>query len=88
MNLLSVTYFFRLLHKKLMKRPTNLATRNTLCTELEKELRSVVLCDKKFACVKKLNMLPRFLKLISYGREALFRDNPFEIGLIYYKVRI
>jgi hypothetical protein len=70
-----------------MKRPANLTTRNMLCTELEKELHSVVLCDKKFSCVKKLNMLPRFLKLINYGREALFRNNSFEIGLIYYKVR-
>ncbi|KAI6182639.1 hypothetical protein M3Y97_00402500 [Aphelenchoides bicaudatus] len=76
---------YKLLHNKLMKRPTSLKSRNTLCTELEKELHSFVLCDQKFSCVKKLNMLPTFLKLINYGREALFRNNPFEIGLIYYK---
>lgn len=68
-----------------MQRPANLKNRTSLCSEMEEELRSVVLCDQKFACIKKLNMLPRFLKLINYGREALFRNNSFEIGLIYYK---
>lgn len=68
-----------------MKRPNNLTNRASLCSEMERELKSVVLCDHKFTKIKKLNMLPNFLKLINYGREALFRSNSYEIAFIYYK---
>lgn len=67
-------------------RTFSLINRATLCSELENEMYSVVLCDKKFSWVKKLNALPRFLKLINYGREALFRNNSYEIGLIFHKL--
>jgi hypothetical protein len=53
---------------------------------MEGELRSVVLCDQKFTNSKILNMLPRFLKLVNFGREALYRNNSYEISLIYYNL--
>lgn len=69
----------------LMKGSANLPNRMTLCSEMEHELQNVVLCDQKFTSINKLNKLPCFLKLINYGRESALRNNPFEIGLIYYK---